>query len=101
MGRGPRAYFCTSLCGASLGLEGGEDFPVPGTGGRWWWSAGGGQGQRSEAWWGQDLGVLRSSSSSGPVEGAGPGGDRPGRAVVFFKGAEGLTCRDLSFLTRY
>lgn len=44
--------------------------------------------------------MLRSSSSSGPVEGAGPGGDSLGQAVVFFKGAEGLTYRDLSFPTR-
>lgn len=44
--------------------------------------------------------MLGSSSSSGPVEGAGPGGDRLGQVVVFFKGAEGLTYRDLSFPTR-
>lgn len=56
-----------------------------------------GQGQRSEAWWGQDLGVLRSSSSSGPVEGAGPGGDRPGRGGGFLQRSGGLDMQGSQF----
>lgn len=53
-----------------------------------------GQGQRSRAWWGQDLGVLRSSKQLRPwrVQGQVVTG-LDGR--WFSSKAEGLTCRDL------